>query len=65
MTFDQIWNYFTYIFRLFKTDRTPEYLKNQSIQTLVYNFDEDDEEVCYIEFNDSKMKQYEFVIIRD
>jgi hypothetical protein len=65
MMFDQIWNYFTYIFRLFKIDRRPEYIKNQSIQTLVYNFDEDDEEIGYIEFEETKMKHYEFVIIRD
>lgn len=64
MTFCQIWNYFTYIFRLFKIDRRPEYIKKQSIQTLVDNFD-DDEEVGYIEFNETKMKTYEFVIIRD
>ena len=66
MMFDQIWNYFTYIFRLFKIDRRPEYIKNQSIQNLINNFDNDsDEEMGYIEFNDSKMKHYEFVIIRD
>jgi hypothetical protein len=66
MVFDQIWNYFTYIFRLFKIDRTPEYIKNQYIQNLVNNFDNDsDEEIGYIEFNETKMKTYEFVIIRD
>lgn len=54
MTFDSIWNFITYIFRIFKEDRRPEYIKAQS-----------DDELEYIEINELQREPYTFVIIRD
>ncbi len=53
MTFDSIWNFFTYIFRIFNKDRRPEYIKAQ-----------DDELEC-IEINETQREPYTFVIIRN
>jgi hypothetical protein len=42
MNFTNIWNLFTYFFRIFKTDRRPEYITNLS----------NDDELDYFEINE-------------
>ena len=55
MTFDRLWNLFIYIFRIFKEDRRPEYLK----------VEEDEIELEYGRLNDCDTPVYSFVIVRD
>ncbi len=55
MSFDRLWDLFTYIFRIFKRDRRPEYSK----------IEEDDIELEYGRLTDFDTPVYSFVIIRD
>jgi hypothetical protein len=55
MNFNNIWNFFTYIFRIFKTERRPEYICDLS----------SDDELEYFEINEKQKDPYKFVMIRD
>ena len=55
MSFNKIWNFFTYICRIFKTERIPEYTK----------VDDDEIENEYGELTyDFNTSNYTFVIVR-
>ena len=54
MSFDRLWNLFTYIFRIFKRDRRPEYSRV-----------EDNDELEYGRLTDFDTPVYTFVIVRD
>lgn len=47
MNWSKLWNYLTYIFRFFKKDRNPEYLK----------INEDNEEIIFNEYG--KLSEFE------
>ena len=53
MSLNSIWNLFTYIFRIFKTDRRPEYSRL-----------EEDDELEYGRLTDFDTPTYSFVIVR-
>lgn len=59
MSFNKIWDFFTYIFykftRIFKKDKRPEYTK----------VEDDDYEIEYGKLSDFDTPVYSFVIIRD
>lgn len=55
MSFNSFWNFFTYIFRIFKKDRRPEYTK----------VEDDDYEMAYGKLTDFDTPTYTFVIVRD
>ncbi len=57
MSLNSIWNLFTYIFRIFKTDRRPEYTKVDD----EYEYDNDEYDELTYDFNTSN---YTFVIVR-
>jgi hypothetical protein len=57
MSLNSIWNLFTYIFRIFKTDRRPEYTKVDD----EYEYDDDEYDELTYDFNNSN---YTFVIVR-
>lgn len=56
MSFNKLWDLFTYIFRFFKKNRRPEYSKV---------LEEDEDELEYGRLNDFDSPVYTFVIERD
>lgn len=56
MSLNSIWNLFTYIFRIFKTDRRPEYTKVHD----EYEYYNDEYDELTYDFNTSN---YTFVIV--
>jgi len=61
MSFNKIWDFFTYIFRIFKRDKRdkrPEYTK------VFDDHDDVDIEIEFGKLNDSNLPHYSFVILR-
>ena len=57
MTFDKLWNIFTYVFRIFKRERRPEYV--------IFDNDSSDDEFEYDRLGDFNAPVYSFVIARN
>jgi hypothetical protein len=52
MLFNRFWDFFTYVFRIFKLDRRPEYIKVE------------DDEIEFGKLSDPNAPPYTFVILR-
>jgi|LakMenE01Jun11ns_1017448.scaffolds.fasta_scaffold7466560_2 hypothetical protein len=59
MTFDKLWNIFTYVFRIFKRERRPEYVIFDN------NSSDDEFEYEYDRLGDFNAPVYSFVIARN
>lgn len=55
MSFDSFWKFFTYIFRIFKRDKRPEYTK----------LEDDEFEIEFGKLSDCSTPVYEFILIGD